>query len=331
MNRLTFGLVVGMAIIAMPQMVQASIEGRSILQPTGFALYFPTVPGGSIPGTQYDVSDFASISASFNSQTIASLANSIPVTDAHVSFIGPDADQAYRSPGSPGTAGSGGVNPNDFTNRPTGTVFSRADVDGDGQIITGTIPGFPPPTSTTASVSSIAEVQLDSLSTNAGSSNGTVTSTAGFTFSIGTTSEIIADFDASGSLFATLDQPPGFNAAAGYSFTISIASAGVPVFVWTPDGAVNTIFGGTEILDAWDMTDNISQSFNGTNSISNPSGDFRAKVTLGPGTYSFIISQGSTASALAVSPIPEPASLVAWAIFSAFGVALPFGRRRVRE
>jgi hypothetical protein len=237
--------------------------------------------------------------------------------------------QAFTNPPSPGPSdvalqcvGACGMGQNNFALQPvlSSGNFGRGDANLTGALITGVADG-----ANAAHAQGVAEVQVNGVSFGSGTS--TISTSAGFTFTLGGTGSttIRADFDAASTIRAIADAT-GLSADAQISWTATITrvSDNSTVFSWSPDGQVGGITGGTEISDAYDLTDTVNAFGLNQDIAETNSGHFAAEVTLLNGV-AYRLSIQQTQIANAVSVVPEPGTL---ALVASSLLGLGFAARR---
>lgn len=199
--------------------------------------------------------------------------------------------------------------------------FGRGDAQLSGALITGVAGG-----TSAARAQGVAEVQV--TGPNFGNGQSSLSTSSGFVFAVSGAPgpvTIRADFSASSTIRAIVDSF-GVSADAQISWTATITrvSDNATVFEWSPNGQAGGITGGTEIADAYDLTDavnafGINQDIADTNS-----GAFAAEVTLQTGVqYRLVIQQTQLANAVSVVPEPGVLALVASSL-----LGLGFAARR---
>lgn len=242
-----------------------------------------------------DVSDFTNLTASNTSAanadvlSIAGVANNSSLTSADVA---------------PTYQGAVFVN-NDSTQYTTGLHFARSDTSATGAAITGT--GNPIP----ASVGVWSEILLNNNDMAASSANAN--NNTGFTFSLDTGSTFRFDLTASTftQSFLTADAivPPSI-VGTNHTWELTLLQGNTTICNWSPDGQTGGITGCTELNDSIDLTFGSTVSTPGANTglISN-SGSAQAVISLGPGSYTFRLTQTTSANATLQHAVPEPETL----------------------
>jgi PEP-CTERM motif len=156
---------------------------------------------------------------------------------------------------------------------------------------------------------------------------------ATYNFAVSAGTKLTFSFDADAFLRAFLDPAGviGSSAQASYSWSITVDGPNGYLFSWSPDGIVNTITGGTENLDAFDMTDTKSAlpAFPET-TTGLKSGSFSATTNdLAAGNYQVNIRHASFADAQLLVPEPSALALAGVALLGA-GIAGRRGRSKAK-
>lgn len=242
-----------------------------------------------------DVSDFTTLSAQNTSAANADV-NSIPGVANQSSLTSADVNPAYQ----------GTVFANNDTNQYFSGHFARSDTSATGAAITGL--GQPIP----AKVGVWSEILLTSDDIAASSSNAN--NNTGFSFSLDGETTFRFDITASTytQTFLSADalNPPSI-VGSNHTWELTLLQGGSTICNWSPDGQSGGISGCTELSDGIDLTFGSTVSTPGadTGLISN-SGDAKAQITLGPGSYTFRLTQTSSANAtLQQQQVPEPETL----------------------
>lgn len=287
---------------------------------------------GAVAYATLDVSNFRLSSGG----TTLDVADFVPGTLGILNTVGASGSlngitQALTNPPTGGPSdvvlqcvGACGMGQNNFALQPvlSSGHFGRGDANLTGALITGVPDG-----GNAARAQGVAEVQVNGVSFGSGTS--TISTSAGFTFTLaggpGSTRTIRADFDAASTIRAITDAT-GLSADATITWTASITRVdnNEVVFSWSPDGQVGGISGGTEIADAYDLTDTVNAFGLNQDIEESNSGAFAAEVTLENGVqYRLSIQQTQVANAVSVVPEPGTLALVASSL-----LGLGFAARR---
>lgn len=332
MKYAVISLVTGLAMLASSSSVEASVFANSythisdfviINDATGMPVTFgATGTGGAGGDIRIDGGSLSS-SAITNINLFGMDINAVAGTlDAPVSYVDTGAGAAPADniiftvlptvPGAP--AGLLVAGPAEG--------YALADTDTDGGSAVRPVGGA----TSGVGVETFGEVSIDETApVVTGNAAGTATSSSTFfTFSVSTPLTVHLDFDALVSII--LDQsvtPPPFGleligstsfaATLTGSGTITVGGVVTPVFTYAP-AALNT-----EITNS---------SLGTVDTYSVSSGFVSPSVSLGTGTYTFSLTQGSAA---AIAYVPEPLSMLTWGGLAMCGAALAYRRRRVKN
>lgn len=244
-----------------------------------------------------DVGDFFSLTAR---NTAAANADLLSVSGAanNNSLTTADVAPTYQ------ILGGGSFANNDATQHTSGMHFARSDTSATGSAITGT--GSPIP----ATVGVWSEILLTSSDMAQSSANANNNTGFDFTLEDGATFR----FDLSASTYtqsflsADAITPPSI-VGSNATWTLELLKSGTSICNWSPDGQAGGISGlCTELNDSIDLTFGSTVSTPGadTGLIWN-TGSAQAQITLDPGSYTFRLTQ--TSSADATLQVPEPGTL----------------------
>jgi hypothetical protein len=332
--RRCFLALLALTFATQSQTASAAIEGYSYLNLTGFQL-FENAGAGAAGDAITNGDQLSILSVTFSSRSTANIASIAggPVTNDGVSDIIPNAGVGF---GLNSASAYEGANPpleNTFSNIVGNLPHAHADTTGDGSIIAG-IPGVSAPASSTL----VSEVDLrtDVWITDSGRADSSTTSTATFQIQVNDVLNAVGFFTADLQLLAELIPfPPGIQASADVKFNISITDAlGNEVFAWTPDGILdqNTITGGVEYSDPFDLTQAVS-AVPGTTQFKpfGPS-QFSAGFVLNPGIYTFNVESATSASATTRGVVPEPSTMFVWtSLCCSVGLVMASRKRRINK
>jgi len=325
MIRFLLTAVVGIAVTAAASIADASIFANSYLNISDFRI-INTATGNPVE----DGVDITVTGVSANSSTFATL-----IGFGSTGFI-PTAGSLDATPAYFSSTGGAYVNNTVFGSLPTTPgnpagllhgatehyALSDTDTDGGSAITPNGGPQTPG-----VEVESFAEISVDegNLPVALGDTAGTVTGGASFNFTVlGGTLSLQLDFNALLDIILDYSQAPppaGLGLIASSSFgatltgsgSISVGGVATPIFSYDPAA-----------LNVMNLTNNVP----GTVVQQQVSGPFQSPiVTLGPGTYTFALTQSNAAALQNV--VPEPAAIAAWALLTiSAGGACAYNRRR---
>ena len=154
----------------------------------------------------------------------------------------------------------------------------------------------------------------------AGLSSAKQTLNTQFTVILTTTQTFQLSFQADGFLRTALGQA-GITADAAYSWNAKVthnnpAGAVVTDMLWTPDGTLGTVGGGScvaaltckEFADAFSLNQSLN-ALSTQDNVQKDTGQFEIELALNPGIFNFSISHLVSADATTPAAIPEPTTL----------------------
>lgn len=248
-------------------------------------------------GAQLDVSDFSFLD--IGESSTASATSSFGPGAVTSNPVGLDTTLACS-----GVAGCVGIAPNDKLQQVAKTNFGRGDTSAiDGAIITGTGAAFD-----FANVWTVAEGRQSGTGFTTGDANVSNATEFVFEFMLGGAGDIDVrmDFMAFAELYVKLDQDSD-KAFASYDWSLTIEDVltGVIVFDWTPNGSPT----GSELADAFDLSDERSVLNTGTAGTGPLGGFFSNVVTLTRGTDLRLSINADSSITTRIEEVPEPGAL----------------------
>lgn len=294
LNKIATGIAAAGMIAGFALPAQADVLAQSVLELSNFR--FTNSTGTTLDASQFDqliFSDSTDISATLNGTTDTYSAG--PIT----TFGGINGIQVCV-----GSCG-GYADDTNYTHLSSPTTnLAMGDTLLSGSPLTGT--GFP----SGATAQTIAEAQLIDGGDSSAEDNLGLLATISFSLTESQAVGVAFDIDQWLMAMLTGDSLLGSTAQARSSWSINLASGGITLFDWTPDGLAGGITGGTEGADDCDMSRTLGVQVPGdiANYDCQGSASALTNFILDAGSlYTLTIAHESTADANLT--VPEPATL----------------------